>query len=512
MSKNIEYAPPKNFSNSLFVPNFHNSSGKPPEAVTSVLDFTPRECYVIFFGFSISAVIGSLLNFSVLLVLLVKMCCDPKNKTASDQLVAFLTAIDFVACSVLFPLECELFSHENCNIEQRNLDKFLTLFLELASTFALLNIAICRYFMVCWATQVKITFSKSVAMSATSGVFSMVSAGAAIYLQARSFTLTVYILGVLSVMVLMALLYYLIFLKLYKRAEVARQRSRSLIQTSVTEKKRQWKRKGRQKSGSEKSNSGNKNKSCVNDTTIIIPNICGNSNIKSNNNNNDKTNENNNKSSSGGNGVNLLTVDFASNWNKTASIKNLEKGKHSPVFATADGTGDEISNIDAAEEDKKSKSSNPLLKKLPTPASQMELMMKRSAKIFLIITAFYILCFMPNAILTLLYLIIGPSFIFSEKPVIIEYIIKYINLFYNLNFILMPTVYAVLNRQFWDDCALLKKKLFKCLGRDPGLNSAAAFRTRAPSFSQSRNPTGVAVSRLQISTIKHPISVTTAIE
>ena len=157
MSKNIEYAPPRNISQSFFSPSliFDNSSANNQPQVTSVLDFTPGECYVIFYGFSISAVIGSFLNFFVLLVLLVKMCCDPKNKSASDQLVAFLTAIDLVACSVLFPLECELFSHENCNIDQRTLDKFLTLFLELASTFALLNIAICRYLMVCWATQVR---------------------------------------------------------------------------------------------------------------------------------------------------------------------------------------------------------------------------------------------------------------------------------------------------------------------------------------------------------------------
>ena len=360
----------------------------------------------------------------------------------------------------------------------------------------------------------------------------MVAAGAAIYLQARSFTLTVYIMGVLSVMVLMALLYYLIFLKLYKRAEVARQRSRSLITAGVAEKKKRSSKKNVNKSvTSEVSNNeinstndkdlgdGNKNGSILvkSSKTIIKNNNNNNNNNSNNKDNNNKDNQESNIKNQGSQNGNLLTVDFASKRSKESEKQAPGETRQKLAQSNATSIGiadDEISRIDGPDEKKAaaSKLTNPLLKKPAQQVSQMEQMMKRSAKIFLIITAFYILCFMPNAILTILYLIIGPSFIFSEKPVIIEYIIKYINLFYNLNFILMPTVYAVLNRQFWEDCALLKKKILKCFGRDSTPNSAGSTRPRVLSVSQCRNPAAGGPSRTQLNTNRHHLSVITAVE
>ena len=439
MSKRIQYA--SSTQNPLFHPlessGMASSNGSADQIPSgSFLDFTEPECSVIFFGFLTSSIIGTACNLFLLLVLLVKMWCESMNKSASDQLVACLTTIDLIACSLLFPLECEHFSHPDCNIDQRRFDKFLTLFLELASTGALLNIAVCRYLMVCWATRVKVSFNISLVMSSANILISMAGAAAAILLQTTEITILIYLLGILSVMVLMALLYFLIFWKLYKRAEVARKRSKNAILSL--------------QSGSQKTGVA---------ATPSIPQI----ELTPVEHNEDQEHEELASSKK-------LNRNKETTFNRESLKEHTEDSLHYKKRRSVNFVANPLASL------KQTKTSS---EKKSHQVSQMELMMKRSAKIFVIITALYIFCFLPNAILTICYFIIGQTFITGAKPVIIEYIIKYVNLFYNINFILMPLVYAILNRQFREDCGKLKMKMF---GGDSRVNGKGS---RSPS---SRSP------------------------
>ena len=434
--------------------NNSNDSGQ----MGSFLDFTETECSVIFYGFLTSSIVGSTCNLFLLVVLLIKMWCDSKNKSPSDQLVAFLTTVDLIACALLFPLECEHFSHQDCNIPQRKFDKFLTLFLELASTGALLNIAVCRYLLVCWATRVQVTFKLSIIMSAANICISLIGAAVANLLNTLGLTIIIYLLGILSVMVLMVLLYYLIFLRLYKRTEVARKRSRSVLVARETA--------ANYNSTSTTNHNLNNNNNNNNDS-----NTCNNNNInkicnkESNNVNNNAPHieltpvEHHDDQKSDHDDVSLPTTTP-----KRGELRKADSGTYKSSLKEhgKDDSNDKKLSVKFNAKLLAQTKSQPGkgTQQQSHQVSQMELMMKRSAKIFVIITAFYILCFLPNAILTLCYFIIGPAFIQSEKPLIVEYIIKYCNLFYNLNFILTPLVYASLNRQFREDFGKLRKRFF----------------------------------------------------
>ena len=82
----------------------------------------------------------------------------------------------------------------------------------------------------------------------------------------------------------------------------------------------------------------------------------------------------------------------------------------------------------------------------------MERVRNRAALISVIITLVYAVCFIPNGILTLL-VTVNPEFLFVKSTNVSVAAAKYLQFFYNLNFVLMPLVYAVLSQQFRQDWA-----------------------------------------------------------
>ena len=81
-------------------------------------------------------------------------------------------------------------------------------------------------------------------------------------------------------------------------------------------------------------------------------------------------------------------------------------------------------------------------------ATPMEQMRNRSAIISLVITAVYMVCFLPNGMLSLA-ISINPSILQSDTPnENFAFCVKYFQFFYNLNFIITPIIYAVMSHQF----------------------------------------------------------------
>ena len=79
--------------------------------------------------------------------------------------------------------------------------------------------------------------------------------------------------------------------------------------------------------------------------------------------------------------------------------------------------------------------------------TEMEAMRNRSAVISVILTAVYMVCFLPNGTLTLL-VSLKPEILTNHPVSILS--VKYLQLFYNLNFLLMPFIYSILSQQFRD--------------------------------------------------------------
>ena len=92
----------------------------------------------------------------------------------------------------------------------------------------------------------------------------------------------------------------------------------------------------------------------------------------------------------------------------------------------------------------------------------MEVMTERSAKVFSTITFVYIICFIPNVLLTLMLFIIGEEFMFTPKPAPVQIILRYSNSLFNLNFLAMPMIYVILSPQFAKDFKKYVQRMQHC--------------------------------------------------
>ncbi|XP_075247942.1 uncharacterized protein LOC142341012 [Convolutriloba macropyga] len=115
----------------------------------------------------------------------------------------------------------------------------------------------------------------------------------------------------------------------------------------------------------------------------------------------------------------------------------------------------------------------------PTPMEQMR---NRSAVISVVITAVYMVCFLPLGTLTLA-LMFKPEILFNEEP---DYgfviCLKYMQLVYNLNFIITPLIYAVMSQQFRSESL----KLFHAVRRNSSIPIVATNAARRETNVASR--------------------------
>ena len=93
----------------------------------------------------------------------------------------------------------------------------------------------------------------------------------------------------------------------------------------------------------------------------------------------------------------------------------------------------------------------------------VERMRDRAAFISATLTTVYIICFVPNGCL---FLLVGIDKQMEWTPNFIKVSGKYLQMFYNLNFILMPAIYAGLSQQFRQDfCNFFNAVRTSALGR-----------------------------------------------
>ncbi|XP_063713036.1 alpha-1D adrenergic receptor-like isoform X2 [Symsagittifera roscoffensis] len=422
------------------------------------------------------AVVGSLFNICVLVVYAGK-----RNKCTFEVFVFFLAAVNLSGSLVAMPVETVVVwadSREACN-SPPDYTLVVTMVLECASILSLLNIAVDRYFSICWPTHSVITESRAQQLCA-------VVVAVALLLAVIPFCLSesimeihlIYSVAAAIVLLCISLLYVMVFLKVRATASRFRRNRFQAAQRSLTIK-------------------DNSKDSQIASTSVYTVAA----DLKK-----------------GSTSQSLLTVEsiqFAerrsSGAPRTQSISISQIHEHQPTSDGVSNSALQSSAIDClieldqteqpgtsrphevvravgslssdlitlADENPKKDTRSRALPPLPPNSSRMsmaranrarfqchrqssekglhEAMQSRTAKILTIITLCYALCFLPSSVINFIFYI-HPN-IFLANPPTVTWLVKHLQLLYNLNFVLSPSVYSLFSESFRKDGVALTNRL-----------------------------------------------------
>ncbi|XP_075239164.1 uncharacterized protein LOC142334763 isoform X2 [Convolutriloba macropyga] len=418
------------------------------------------------------SVLGSMFNICVLVVYGGK-----RNKCTFEVFVFFLAGINLSGSMLAMPVETVFVwasSPEDCNSPPDSLT-IVTMVLECASILSLLNIAVDRYFSICWPTRTFITESRAKILCGIVSLIALMLGVIPLFLSDKLLEVhLIYSVSAALVLLTITLLYIMVFLKVRSTASRFKKNRFQAAQRSLTEK--------RSKKDSQMSavytvpvtlqNSGNSHSMLTvesiqfserrasgepprthsisisqfsehlatpNTTTVQSKSSdCLSSSV-----------EHNNEPGCSKTMQEVTVITATSSASDVAPMLPQPTSEAQPTVR-----GDSLPAVNESTKMRR-------LRMQPTrSASEKGLhdaMQNRTAKILTAITFCYALCFLPTSVINFLFYV-SPDVLLSI-PTSATQLIKYVQLLYILNFVISPTVYSLFSESFRKDGAALTAKL-----------------------------------------------------